>query len=254
VEKNFRNLQRVITLERNDQGPGRKWKVAFGTVSKHPIWHQGWRNFARDNNLKPGDVVVFELVENSHFRFTHFDEDGNLTSTNDSTRNNAAAAGVRRELSFSSQSRSSASESDHEHPGGGIARNRVILSDSDDTEADSPEAQIIIPKTELVSCPVPATPQKRRRLCKLGDLGKAMPGHTSDCEGSGVESGYGTMSSPFNPLAFTISSKRRPVTAAERQRAKDIAEAQTQITTSPHFLVVMSAAHVYQRFQLVSHP
>jgi len=101
--------------------------VSFASATRHPLWLQGWKRFARDNDLKPGDVVVFELTENSHFRFTIFDEDGNIrTSTHHD-------ADVTRELSYSprSQQQPSATESD-ENP---RINKRVISSDSD-TEAE----------------------------------------------------------------------------------------------------------------------
>lgn len=253
--------------------PGKKWKVAFINATKHPIWLQGWQKFAGDNNLNPGDVMVFELVGNSHFRFTLFDEDGNIgqNSSNYSTENDPARA--KRELNYSAQSQelpSSFTESDSETPPSRSTRNRVILDSG--TESDLPEARpnsslrlhgpavserLVTPKSEP---DVPETPPKRRRLRTLADIGQRTPRHiTSDGVRRGVDSGkspllHGTKSPPksFNPLAFTISSKRRPVTAVERQHAKDMAEAHSHLTTTPHFLVVMSDAHVYHRFQLVS--
>ncbi|KAG0564402.1 hypothetical protein M758_8G104500 [Ceratodon purpureus] len=272
VKENYRNLQRVVTLEKNGE-PEKKWKVSFMSTSNHPIWLQGWRRFAKDNNLKYGDVVVFELVGNSHFRFTAFDEDGNTgQNCNSSTRQNDSAPRVKGEPSYSSESQqqpTSATETDRRNTR--VTRSRVILSDTEsDAEADSPEArpwspdrhrpavELIIPKPEPVSLSAPATPQKRRRLCKTADMEKSTLGHMSDCDGSGVDSGQfqlhhhaASSSDSFNPLDFTISSKRRPVTAAERQRAKDLAEAHTHVTTSPHFLVVMSDVHVYQHFKMI---
>lgn len=73
-----------------------------------------------------------------------------------------------------------------------------------------------------------------------------------DGGGSGVDKNQNLDS--FNPLTFTLFSKRRTVTAVELQRAYDLAEAHARtITTSPHFLLVMTHAHVYQHFHLVRH-
>ncbi|KAG0592019.1 hypothetical protein M758_1G202500 [Ceratodon purpureus] len=77
VEENFRELKRVVTLENEE---GKKWKVSFGEISSHPSWQQGWRRLAIDYDLQAGEVIVFVLVANSHFRFTRFDENGNILS------------------------------------------------------------------------------------------------------------------------------------------------------------------------------
>ncbi|KAG0629065.1 hypothetical protein M758_1G074200 [Ceratodon purpureus] len=75
VQAHFKELERVVTLENDD---GKTWRVSFGSgASKDPRWCQGWARVAKDNNLKPGEVIVFVLVSNSHFRFTVFDEHGN---------------------------------------------------------------------------------------------------------------------------------------------------------------------------------
>jgi hypothetical protein len=77
VKEHFRELGRVVTLE-NDEG--KTWRVSFGFTRTHPTWFQGWKRVAADNDLKLGDVMVFFLVANSRFRFTRFDEDGNIIS------------------------------------------------------------------------------------------------------------------------------------------------------------------------------
>ena len=53
-------------MEKNGE-PKKERKVAFMSTSKHLIWLQGWQIFAKDNNLKYEDVVVFETVATSHF-------------------------------------------------------------------------------------------------------------------------------------------------------------------------------------------
>lgn len=82
VREHYRQLERVVTLENAD---GRKWRVSFGAPKRDPQWLQGWDRVAADNNFVPGDVVVFVLLENSRFRFTHFDADGNLTGHDSKT-------------------------------------------------------------------------------------------------------------------------------------------------------------------------
>ena len=277
MKEHYRDLQRVVTLEKNGE-PGKKWKVAFHpTAVKHPKWNQGWLIFATDNNLKPGDVVVFELLRNSHFQFTLFDEHGNINGQNSTNSTHNHAPTVTRRPTRPSQT--------HDHPSSAtqssnprVTRNRVTLSDDSSTQVEAEAADSAQPRPNLsphlhspaVSNPslilktepdvVPATPQfKRRRLLKLSHICNATPEQTSDCEGCGLDGvqvqlqGTESPSESFDPLAFTYTSKRRPVTAAERQRAKALAEAHTHVTTSPNFLVVMSDDHVYGRFQFVSH-
>ena len=92
VKEHFRELQRVVTLE-NDEG--KTWRVSFGAARTDPSWLQGWKRVANDNDLKPGEVVVFVLVANSRFHFTHFDEDGNLIRHKST---NSKPAAVRKEF------------------------------------------------------------------------------------------------------------------------------------------------------------
>jgi len=68
-----------------NEAAGITWKVSFGAPRVDSYWQQGWFRFSHDNNLKPGDVVVFILVGNSHFRFTSFDECGNIVVTSSHT-------------------------------------------------------------------------------------------------------------------------------------------------------------------------
>jgi hypothetical protein len=68
--------------EGGDLGERRGQEVEGLLRSCDPSWLQGWRQVAADNDLKPGEVIVFVLVASSHFRFTRFDEDGNIISTN----------------------------------------------------------------------------------------------------------------------------------------------------------------------------
>jgi hypothetical protein len=86
AHQHFRELDRVISLE---DGEGRTWRVSFGTPRKQPTWSQGWDRVARDNHLKPGDVVVFVLLRKSCFRFTLFDADGNMRKKSTASSANA---------------------------------------------------------------------------------------------------------------------------------------------------------------------
>ncbi|MCL7030604.1 hypothetical protein MKW94_009244, partial [Papaver nudicaule] len=51
----------VITLKVSD---GRTWEVRYVfTAPTERRLSQGWRKFAADNDLKEGDVCIFELVD-----------------------------------------------------------------------------------------------------------------------------------------------------------------------------------------------
>ena len=56
----------------------------------------------------------------------------------------------------------------------------------------------------------------------------------------------------LDPFAFAFKSKRRTITAPERQRAGDMAMALAKILTERHFVHVMAETHVYRDFHLVS--
>ncbi|KAG0608412.1 hypothetical protein M758_8G104400 [Ceratodon purpureus] len=135
VRKHFKRLGRVITLESED---GRTWRVSFGTPKRDPQWLQGWERVATENNFKPGDIVVFVLVADSHFRFTLFDEDGNISERTTSTLNNAAAENQTRCSSQESHEAPSVSNLD-EHP---KTKKRALISDN---IQPPPEAEMPIP-------------------------------------------------------------------------------------------------------------
>lgn len=99
MKEHFQELDRVITLEQSD---GRKWKVAFQAPQNYPVWNQGWKRFARDQNLICGDVVVFVLVRQSCFRFAVFDADGSIREKSTSTQIKDSAVGCKREFASSS--------------------------------------------------------------------------------------------------------------------------------------------------------
>ncbi|KAG0630663.1 hypothetical protein M758_1G194800 [Ceratodon purpureus] len=88
VREHYKELGRVVTLENGISR--RMWKVSFGSAKKSSSWLQGWRRVAEENDLNPGDVMIFVLVDHSHFRFHLFDMDGNITGTNRPTLQNDA--------------------------------------------------------------------------------------------------------------------------------------------------------------------
>lgn len=75
VKKHYRELQQDVTLENSD---GRMWRVTFRSNITYSAWTQGWRRFARDNDFKIGDHIVFRLERDSFFHFSHFDKEGNI--------------------------------------------------------------------------------------------------------------------------------------------------------------------------------
>ncbi|XP_026425061.1 B3 domain-containing transcription factor VRN1-like isoform X1 [Papaver somniferum] len=63
----FKNItQMVITLRVSD---GRTWEVRYVSRSpKQKVLSQGWHKFVADNDLKEGDVYVFELVDRKNVK------------------------------------------------------------------------------------------------------------------------------------------------------------------------------------------
>ncbi|XP_026428235.1 B3 domain-containing transcription factor VRN1-like [Papaver somniferum] len=63
----FTNITRmVITLMVSD---GRTWELRYVSRSpKQKVLSQGWHKFVADNNLKEGDVCVFELVDRKNIK------------------------------------------------------------------------------------------------------------------------------------------------------------------------------------------
>ncbi|XP_015574589.1 B3 domain-containing transcription factor VRN1 isoform X2 [Ricinus communis] len=41
---------------------GREWTICLQKSCKHLVFQMGWKEFCKDNNLKAGDVCVFELI------------------------------------------------------------------------------------------------------------------------------------------------------------------------------------------------
>jgi hypothetical protein len=184
VKEHFRELERVVTLV-NDEG--KTWRVSFGDTKAYPQWFQGWKRVAADNDLKPGEVMVFVLVANSRFHFTRFDEDGNLITgkgTN-STPNDIAA--VQTELATHSASQSHEMPSfvmnpvESSHPRTTWQSKRLASRNGHGTEAERTiqhsglgihhthghETPRLSPPTDKQIAEVPF---KRRRLHKLGEV------------------------------------------------------------------------------------
>lgn len=100
VREHFKELGRVATLENG--ATHKKWKVSFGVPKKVISWLQGWKRVATENNLTPGDVMIFVLVGHSHFLFHLFDEHGDPKLQRHS--NNGAATTVKPEPTAASRS------------------------------------------------------------------------------------------------------------------------------------------------------
>ena len=150
VKEHFRKLERVVTLE-NDEG--KKWRVSFGAARTNPSWLQGWRQVAADNDLKPGEVIVFVLVASSHFRFTRFDEDGNIISTNPKLNDKITCAPT------------------DDHSTAAAADLRLV-----DRQGLGAPSQPVAPADKQIA----EAPFTRRRLRKVGEIkSKAEAGSTS---------------------------------------------------------------------------
>lgn len=102
-KKHLGDLNRMVTLEQDD---GRRtWRVSFGFVKNYPIWNQRWGRYARDNNLKLGDIGVFVVARNLYFCVIIFDGDGNNICAEKSTStmlNNDSIAICKKEFSKNS--------------------------------------------------------------------------------------------------------------------------------------------------------
>lgn len=70
----FGNTHLKNTKEFNLQvSNGDSWKVTcverwYSNIQRFEMGN-GWRAFARDNNLKEGDICVFELIKNTQISF-----------------------------------------------------------------------------------------------------------------------------------------------------------------------------------------
>lgn len=186
VEEHFGMLERVVKLE-NDAG--KTWKVAFQDTKWHPTWQQGWYRFASESNLKRGDVLAFILVEKSHFRFTHFDENGNKISHNNSTSsiNPTDRVGVvKKEESDCTSERHEESgfvwDAEDEHVKGTDSKRIAALESRTDESCEKNDEvvrsglgfdrhgsmQRASPDRQISS----SLTRKRRRLCKVGEKHK----------------------------------------------------------------------------------
>lgn len=262
TREHFQQLGRVVTLENED---GRTWKVSFGMPKRNPQWLQGWDRVATDNNFKPGDVVVFVLIANSRFRFTLFDEDGNIIKSISSISNYAAPKKETRCSSQESYEAPSASNLDeHLKP----KKRALVLDNIQSTpEAKSGEpGEFPVPQMQTTTHEQIAEPPCKRKL-RIEDT-KPNPSETpsSDPRPNSTaiqEQKCGAPDNgnpqrklqeipPLDPFAFTFKSKRRPTTRGEKQSAMDTAMAHAGALTKHHFVTVMSETQVYSDFYLVS--
>lgn len=179
MEQHFRDLDRVIKLE-NDAGV--TWKVAFGAPKRHPVWQPGWCRVATDNNFKLGDVIAFVLVGKSHFRFTHFDDDGNRINHNrepSSITPNSEIGDVKKEVSEnrSSESHEEAAfvwDAEDEHVKGGDS-SRVPSNFSNKGQSTAESCGLFEHSGDEQIEDPPS--RKRRRLRKVGEKLKKKNAH-----------------------------------------------------------------------------
>lgn len=124
-----------------------------------------------------------------------------------------------------------------------IIMNIMIQSAGDEQVA--PPVAVPIPGKSMAE-----TFSKERR--KQGKPNSEEPNH----DGDNTVAVRNFVDPSFNPLKFAIKSQRRVTTVVEKERAKNAAMAQAQALTDPHFVTVLSDAHVYHDFHLVSflHP
>lgn len=224
---------------------------------------------AKDNNLKPGDVMVFVLVRDSRFHFTVFDEKGNQIGTgmSFSTQNDAVA---KKEPSCSPYPSSRSNNPDlvqhpktmkrlFESPGSDpspATHHQIAQSKQKNFEAVCRSEKLATKEDGSISRdPKPATKNVKTtkgasqlRGARSGDSQKSSPVPTVLV--------YGAIPrfESLDPFAFSIKSRRRVTTALERQTAEDAAMAHAKSLTGPHFVCVMSETQVYREFQLVSIP
>jgi hypothetical protein len=206
VKEHFRALKRVVRLENEE---GKTWKVSFGEISSHPCWQQGWRRLALDHDLKPGQVMVFVLVGDSWFRFTRFDEDGNLLSLKSSTHspfNDVASSAEQKHGSVRNPEYSL-----HEIRTSWKAKRAecgTTTQTNSSLEFDGAPSQLLAPAHKKLA----EAPFKRRRLRKVGEImAKANSNDGSDlvidrehCSQDSEEAGSGVMAD--SPSTVTVVS------------------------------------------------
>ena len=178
MKERFRELDRVVTLE-NDEG--KTWRVSFGSAKRDPCWQQGWTLVATENEIEPGEVIVFVLVAYSRFHFTRFDAEGNLISGKKSTQSETLNATTAIKKQFATVT--NPEESLHRRSSWKAKRaaaqalrmNQCAQISGVGTGCHSEEAsQVIAPAEKLqneeVSKRVEEVSNKRRRLCKMEEI------------------------------------------------------------------------------------
>ena len=243
------------------------WKVSFGTTPKqHHRWLQGWGSVAKDNNLKPGEVIVCVLVRKSRFHFKVFGKDGNMSTERSTSTTNDNK--VKKEPNVTSQSHQepSISTPDLKHP---MTRKRLF-----ELQKEAQVAEPSYQKKKLQNCGENFEAAVCRSLATENEGSKSrseIPStKTVQTTSKKAEKSYGAnsgnphqcssvpavlhLTNPVDPFAYSIKSRRRVTTALERQKAWDAAMAHANTLDGVHFISVMSETQVYRDFHLVSIP
>lgn len=265
IRENFRKLQRNVILE---DGFGNTWEVSFVSASASPVWRTGWTEFAVDNHLVKGDIVLFVLIADSHFRIRIFDkhESRLKKATNCNKRNLLKSPADNIKLEGPSSS----------------SRLHVYQVSSASGNSDAAQNSYVEGKARSSISPVAAT---RKGLdprgvlpSKLGfevvvveisdtekDLNEPINGGHGQLNVGGATC-YHQTNRPshhvpvdkmkfdilqFDPLEFTFISKREALDHHKRKAAKHAGEACVRTLKRPSVMLVMEDFHVYQDFYLV---
>lgn len=255
VRENFRELQRNVVLE---DGFGNTWEVTFVSASASPMWRTGWTEFAVDNHLLTGDVVLFVLIANSHFRIRIFDKHESLKLTNNCRKMNllrSPADNIRLEGPSSS------------------SRPHVYQVSSESGNSDAQKYYI---EGKARSSMSPVKDLDPRVLPSKLEFGVVVV-EISDTEedlNDPIDGGHGQLNAggatfyhqtnrpsgsqqvrvdkmTFDPLGFTFNSKREAPDDHKRKATKQAGEACVRTLKRPSVMLVMEDSHVYQDFYLV---
>ncbi|XP_024380244.2 uncharacterized protein [Physcomitrium patens] len=209
-------------------------------------FRQGWEVFVTDNYLKPGDSLLFTMVAKNSFTVRVFSGVGlesvphpvNLTSsyttqdqvlTPESQSKSTCCKEVEdsEELAFGVEIDGSES-CDHEGPGTGCG-----ATDPGDVNHDhGPSISEILKQHGYTA---------ERKRDKIGRALRHKRSHH-------VREGSFALEPGWNPTEWR--SRRRPVTAEERDRVRAAALKFESQTKRPSFMVVMMPSHVYRGFWL----
>jgi hypothetical protein len=263
IRENFRKLQRNAILE---DGFGNTWEVSFVSASASPVWRTGWTEFAVDNHLVKGDIVLFVLIADSHFRIRIFDKHESLKRTTNCNKMKllkSPADNIRLEEPSSSSrlhvyqvSSASGNNSD--------AQNSYIEGKA--RSSISPVAT----RKDLDPRVLPSKLECEVVVVEISDTEKDLNETINGGHGQlnvGSVTCYHQTNRPshqvpvdkmkfdklqFDPLGFTFISKRKEaLDHHKREAAKHAGEACVRTLKRPSVMLVMEDFHVYQDFYLV---